>query len=59
VIAEPGTAGALVAQLRSDPDVAAVIPDARMTVDPVALWVRSPTGDHGLVGMVVPERRPA
>jgi hypothetical protein len=33
VIAEPGTAGALVAQLRSDPDVAAVIPDARMTVD--------------------------
>ncbi len=37
VIAEPGTAGALAAQLRSDPDVAAVIPDARMTVDPVAL----------------------
>jgi hypothetical protein len=33
VIAEPATAGALVAQLRSDPDVAAVIPDARMTVD--------------------------
>ncbi len=37
VIADPGTAGALAAQLRSDPDVAAVIPDARMTVDPIAL----------------------
>lgn len=37
VIAEPGTAGGLAAQLRSDPDVAAVIPDARMTVDPIAL----------------------
>ena len=36
VIAEPGEAGALAAQLRSDPDVAAVIPDARMTIGPDA-----------------------
>ena len=36
VIADPGTAGALAAQLRSDPDVAAVIPDARTTVGPDA-----------------------
>ena len=34
LIAEPGTAGALAAQLRSDPDVAAVIPDARTTIGP-------------------------
>ena len=33
VIARPGSAGALAAQLRSDPDVAAVIPDARVTLD--------------------------
>ncbi len=33
VIARPGLAAALAAQLRSDPDVATVIPDARMTAD--------------------------
>jgi len=33
VIARPGSAGALAAQLRSDPNVAAVIPDARVTID--------------------------
>src|SRR5450759_2497008 len=33
VIARPGSAGALAAQLRSDPDVAAVVPDARVTLD--------------------------
>ncbi len=33
VVARPGSAGALAGQLRSDPDVAAVIPDARVTLD--------------------------
>ena len=33
VVARPGSAGALAAQLRADPDVAAVIPDARVTLD--------------------------
>ena len=33
VVARPGSADALAAELRSDPDVAAVIPDAPMTID--------------------------
>ncbi len=33
VVARPGTAGSLAAQLRADPGVAAVIPDARLTTD--------------------------
>ncbi len=54
VIAEPGTAGVLAAQLRSDPDVAAVIPDARTTVGPDALgsdaWPASGSPNDPLYG---------